>query len=144
MAPTRKSTLQAMLEIMFDLTTIELLIEQLGAASFMQTQAHLEQFTDRPHGHLSKWAQKIDKLQIHGEVDTIENTTTLNRPYNMNITSLTNDTNKFIKHLEYTAYTDGSKIEGKTGAGVIIYKHKEIIYKQSYSLPTSASNSKLN
>ena len=139
MAPIRRSTPQATLEIMFDLTPIELLIEQLGAASFLRTQAHLEHYTDRPNGHLSKWAEKIDKLQIHGEVDTIENTTTLNRPYNVNITSLTNDTNKFIKHSEYTAYTDGSKIEGRTGAGVIIYKHKEIIYKQSYSLPTRAS-----
>lgn len=37
------------------------------------------------------------------------------------------------------AYTDGSKMDGKTGAGVIIYKENEAIRKQSYSLPGKAS-----
>ena len=63
----------------------------------------------------------------------------MNRPYNVNIISLTNDTKKYIRHSEYTAYTDGSKIEGKIGAGLIIYQHKEIIYRQSYALPKEAS-----
>ena len=63
----------------------------------------------------------------------------LNRPYNVNIVNLTNDTKKYIRHSEYTAYTDGSKIDGKAGAGVIIYKLNKIIYRQSYSLPSNAS-----
>ena len=37
------------------------------------------------------------------------------------------------------AYTNGSKIDGKTGACVIIFKLNEIIYRQSYSLPSNAS-----
>ena len=139
MAPIRRSTPQACLEIMFGLTPIELLIEQLGVASFIRTRAHLQPFTETPNGHLKTWARMVDCLNLQDETDIIENTTTLNRPYNVNIVSLTNDTKKYIGHSEYTAYTDGSKIEGQTGAGVIIYKHNEIIYRQSYSLPSKAS-----
>ena len=57
----------------------------------------------------------------------------------MNIVSVTNDTRKYIRHSEYTAYTDGSKIDGKIGAGLIIYKYKKKKYRQSYSLPGNAS-----
>ena len=46
---------------------------------------------------------------------------------------------KNIQHSEYTTYTDGSKIDGKAGSGLVIFKHHEIIYKQSYNLPDNAS-----
>ena len=137
MAPIRRSTPQASLEIMFDLLPIELLIEQMGAASFIRTRNHLQPFT--PNGHLMKCEQIADRLNLQDEIDIIENTPSLNRPYNVNIISLTNDTKKYIRHSEYTAYTDGSKIDGRTGAGIIIYKKNEIIYRQSYSLPNKAS-----
>ena len=78
----------------------------------------------------------VDRLNLQEETDIIENTKTLNRRYNINIVSLTNDTKKYIGHSEYL---DGSKIDHKTGAGVIIYKKKDIIYRQSYSLPSRAS-----
>ena len=139
MAPIRRSTPQASMEIMFDLMPIELLIEQMGTASFIRTRAHLQTFADTQKGHLNKWAQIVNLLDIQEETDVIENTTTLNRPYNVNIVSLTNDTKKYILHSEYTAYTDGSKIDNKTGAGIVIYKKNEIIYRQSYSLPDKAS-----
>ena len=139
MAPIRQSTPQATLEILFELTPIKLLIEQLEAASFMRTKPHLDAFTNLRSRHLNIWAQIVDRLNIQEETDIIENVTILNRPYNVSIASLTNDTKKYIRHSEYTAYTDGSKIDDKTGAGVIVYKHNEIIYKQSYSLPPKAS-----
>ena len=93
-APIRRSTPQASLEIMFNLTPIELLIEQTGAASFLRTRSHLQPFTDTPNGHLNKWVQIVNNLNLPEETDIIENTTTLNRPYNVNIRSLTNDTKK--------------------------------------------------
>ena len=139
MAPIRRSTPQASMEIMFDITPIELLIEHMGAASFIRTRPHLQPFAETPNGHLKTWAKMVDNLNQGEETDMIENTTTLNRPYNINIVSLTNDTKKYIRHSEYTAYTDGSKIEDKTGAGIIIFKQNEIIYRQSYSLPGRAS-----
>ena len=125
MAPIRRSIPQASLEIMFGLTPIELLIEQIKAASFMRTKSHLQQLADTPEGYLNKWAQIVDRLQIKDETDIIENTTTLNHPYNVNIVSLSNDTKKYIRHSEYRAYTDRSKIDHRTGAGIIIYKHNE-------------------
>ena len=121
-------------EIMFDLTPIELLIKQLGTALFIRTRAHLQPFAKSPKGHLNKWAHIVDQLNLPIETDKIENTATLNHPYNANIASLSNDTKKYIGHSEYTAYTDGSKIDGKIGAGIIIYRQKEILYRQSYSL----------
>ena len=139
MAPIRRSTPQASLEIMFDLTPIELLIEQMGVASFIRTRSHLQPFADTPNGHLNKWATIVESLNLQDNTVMIESTTTLNRPYNVNIVSLTNDTKKYIAYSEYTAYTDGSKIDNKTGAGIIIYNKKKLIYKQSYSLPSEAS-----
>ena len=124
---------------MFDIMPVELLIGQMGTTSFIRTRPHLQQFENTPNGHLNKWAQIVDLLEIQEESDVIENKTNLNRPYNVNIVSLTNDTKKYISHSEYTAYTDGSKIDNKTGAGIIIYKKNEIIYRQSYSLPNKAS-----
>lgn len=97
MAPIRQLTPQASMEIMFDLTPIELLIEQMGAASFIRTRAHLQQFT--PNGHLTKWAEIMDRLNLPEKTDIIENTTTLNLPYNVNMMSLTNDTKKIYKAL---------------------------------------------
>ena len=91
MAPIRRSTPQTSLEIMFDLTSIELLLEQMGADSFMRTRTHLQPFTDAPGGYLNKWAQIIERLNLQEDTDIIENTT-LNRPYNVNIVSLINDT----------------------------------------------------
>ena len=105
----------------------------------MRTKAHLQPFTDTPYGHLNRWVQIVNRLDIPRETDVVENTIMLNRPYNVNIISVTNDTKKYIRHSEYIAHTDGSKIEGKTGAGVIICKLNEIIYRQSYSLPSNAS-----
>ena len=58
MTPIRRSTPQASLEIMFDLMPIELLIEQMGTASFIRTRNHLQPFEDTTNGHLNKWAPK--------------------------------------------------------------------------------------
>ena len=85
MAPIRHSTPQATLEIMFDLIPINLLIEQLGAASFMRTKAHLQPFTDTPNGHLNRWVQIVNRLDIPRETEVVENTIMLNRPCNANI-----------------------------------------------------------
>ena len=70
MAPIRRTALQASLEILFDLTPMELLIEQMGAASFMQTRLHLKQFADTPGGHLNIWGKKIEMLNIQRDNDT--------------------------------------------------------------------------
>ena len=57
----------------------------------------------------------------------------------MIIASLNEDSKKYIQHSEYTAYTDGSKIEGKAGAGTVIYQKNTLIYTQSFNLPNAAS-----
>ena len=100
MAPIRRSTPQASMEIMFNITPIELLIEHMGAASFIRTRPHLQPFADTPNGHLKSWAKTVDNIEQGKETDIIENTTTLNRPYNVNIVSLTNDTKNYIRHSE--------------------------------------------
>ena len=75
MAPIRRSTPQASMEIMFDLTPIELLIEQMGTALFIRTGSHMQPFPTTPNGHLNKWAQIVDRLNLQEETDIIENTT---------------------------------------------------------------------
>ena len=111
MAPIRRSTPQATLEIMFDIVPIHLLIEQLGAASFLRTKTHLQPDSDTPNGHLKRREQIVSLFDIPSNTDVIENTVMLNRPFNVNIVSLNDDSKKYIQHSEYTAYTDGSKID---------------------------------
>ena len=139
MTPIRRSTPQASMEIMFDITPIELLIEHMGAASFIRTRPHLQPVADTPNGHLNTWAKIVDNLDQNEETDRVENTTTLNRPYNVNIVSLTNDTKKYIRHSEYTAYTDSSKIDGKTGhstSSSILQQKQTEISCQIYKIPS--------
>lgn len=57
----------------------------------------------------------------------------------MIIASLNDDSKRYIQHSEYTAYTDGSKIEGKARSRIIIYHKNTLIYRQSYNLPSTAS-----
>ena len=54
-APIQRSTPHATPEIMFDIVPIDLLIEQLGAESFLRTKTHLQHFSDTPNGHLKRW-----------------------------------------------------------------------------------------
>ena len=70
MAPIRRSTPQAALEVLFDITPID-----LGAASFLRPKSHLQTYEDMSNGHLNKW----------------ESTVMLNRPYNVSIVSLDDD-----------------------------------------------------
>ena len=51
-APIRHSTPQATLEILFDLTPIDLLIQQLGTSSYLRTKPHIQIHEVAPNGHL--------------------------------------------------------------------------------------------
>ena len=73
MAPIRRSTPQATLEIMFDIVPIDLLIEQLGAASFLRTKSHLQPYSDTPNGHLKRWEEIVSQFDIPSNTDVIEN-----------------------------------------------------------------------
>ena len=44
-----------------------------------------------------------------------------------------------VKPSEYTVYTDGSKTDNGTGAGFVIYKKRERIHTNSFSLPNTAT-----
>ena len=103
---------------MFHLTPIELLIEQMGAASFIRTRAHLQPFTDTPNGHLKIWARVVDCLNLQEETDIIENTTTLNCPYNVNIVSLTNDTKNISDIQNIQLIRMAAKLKGKQELGL--------------------------
>ena len=59
-APNQRSPpQQATLEIMFDIAPIDLLIEQLGAASFLRTKTNLQPYSGTPNGHLKRWGQIV-------------------------------------------------------------------------------------
>ena len=53
------------------MTPIELLIEQMGTVLFIRMKSHLQPFTDTP-GHLNKWAQIVDRLNLQADTDIIE------------------------------------------------------------------------
>ena len=125
---------------MFDLTPMELLIEQLGAASLIRTRSHLQPFADTPKGQLNKWAQTVNQLDLQGEIYIIKKHNDALPPLQRKYSEPNKQHKKYVRHWEYTTYTDGSKIDGKTGAGIIIYKKNKIIYRQAtYSLSGKAS-----
>ena len=43
--------------------------------------------------------------------------------------------NKHLKRSQFNIYTDGRKLEGKCGAGYLIYKYRKQIYANSAQLP---------
>ena len=91
MAPIRRYTPQATLEMMFDIVPINLLIEQLGAASFLRTKTHLQPHRVTPNGHLKSWEQIVSWFDIPSNTYVIEDTVILNHPFNVNIVSLNDD-----------------------------------------------------
>ena len=46
-----------------------------------------------------------------------------------------NGSNKHLKRSQFNLYTDGSKLEGKCGAGYSIYKYRKQVYGNSAQLP---------
>ena len=116
MAPIQRSTPQATLKIMFDIVPIDLLTERSGATSFLRTKTHLQPYSDTPNGHLKRWEQIVSRFDIPRNTDVIENTVMLNRPFNVNIVSLNDDSKNYMQHSEYTAYTEGSKMDEKAGS----------------------------
>ena len=71
---------------MFDIVPIDLLIEQLRAASFLRTKTHLQPYSATPNRHLKRWEQIVSRFDIPSNTDVIENTVMLNRPFNVNST----------------------------------------------------------
>ena len=79
---------------MFDIVPIDLLIEQLGAASFLRTKTHLQPYSATPNGHLKRWEKIVSRFDIPSNTDVIENTVMLNQLFNVNIVSLNDNSKK--------------------------------------------------
>ena len=61
-----------------------------------------------------------------------------NKGYHVILSSFTSN-RVTIKPSEYTIYTDGSKTENGVGAGFAIYKKRERIHTDSFSLPNTST-----
>jgi ribonuclease HI len=89
-------------------------------------------------GHLKHWEQQCGHIYDEGQNMDIGCMDQAKRRYNINLSSFTGE-KKYQKRSQYTIYTDGSKQDGKAGAGYQIYKGKNAIMDGSMRLPDWAT-----
>jgi hypothetical protein len=132
------TTPQAALNIILDITPINLHIEELAISAFNRLEPVLS-FPWKP----SQNAKRIPHLWY---LRTLLESRCLNLPKTDSCKEEIFDRNfcinldsfdghrKHRQHMEYTVYTDGSKTQSGTGSGFVIYHKKDCIKTISYSL----------
>ena len=93
--------------------------------------------------HLQYWKNLINDYKIIAPKTVACNKRVWEKKYNVNLESFKGE-KKYLRHSEYTIYTDGSKkIEG-TGGGFVIYNYNKLIHTQSFKLKDQPRSTKQN
>ena len=88
--------------------------------------------------HLKYWQMTMRELGLNFANSDRCTQTKWSLGFRINRDSFTGEA-KHRKLSQYNVYTDGSRSEGQTGAGLVIYKGKNEISAKSYRLPDSAT-----
>ena len=88
--------------------------------------------------HLRSWQNKLDDLKIDLKRADRCNMTKWNEGFRINKDSFMGEA-KHRAHTQYNVYTVGSRIDDKTGSGLVIYKGKREILAESIRLPDFAT-----
>ena len=124
MAHVRKATPTDSLEVIYDLPPLDLMIKEMAAKAFVRLGCQTINYETKSHVYLiRKWLGTSWEYESH---DNDEKYTLWDRNFEVNIAD-GNDEIKDDKKIR--CYTDGSLMEGKAGAGVVIYKGKKILHK---------------
>ena len=141
MATISRRAPQASIEVLTDLLPIELHIKKLGMQALVRLREILPKqainYTKgrKRHGtpHLQYWHELLEANQIFLRTSDVCSQTVWDRTYTVNTASFDGH-RKHRTHSEYTVYTDGSKTNEGTGAGFIIYHHRDVVIYNSIKL----------
>ena len=139
-APTRA------LEIMTDIKPLHLFIQEAGLAAYIRLNKHLRHTWDGRYkrgksiitGHLKHWEEMTEVLDFGVNDSDKQVTSRQEFKYNVNLESLKGG-EKFLKTSQYNVYTDGSKIDGQVGAGLIIIQKDKPAIQRYIRLPDHCS-----
>ena len=138
---TTRSTPQASLEILYNIPPLDIHLQEIGLTTYARLQSqlgkpwHSKSTFKLPH--ITYWSNMLRDAVIEVEDDRC-NLTNWDKKYHTILSSFTNN-RLSVKPSEYTVYTDGSKTDNGTGAGFVIYKKRERIHTNSFSLPESST-----
>ena len=88
--------------------------------------------------HLYHWQQILDRYQINISHSDRCSELKWAAGFRVNRDSFTGDA-KHRTHTQYNAYTDGSRLNERTGSGLVIYKGKNEVHTRSVRLPDHAT-----
>ena len=135
LTPTTRSTPQAALEIMYNITPLDLHLTETGLKTYLRLKSQLDlpRHTIKVQNHLKYW----DSLQISAEplwqADDSCHESLWFKQYTVNLDSF-NGLKKHISPSEITVYTDGSKTEYGVGSGYVVYNKSRRIQTHSSKL----------
>ena len=119
LTPTSRTTPQAALEIILDTMPLHLFIQLTGLNAYNRLGKQLDipwrAENTMARTHLQFWEDYTEKAIGNMQDDRCRETI-WTRKVNINLESF-NGNSKYIRHSEYTIYTDGSKLKSDTGTG---------------------------
>ena len=142
---TRKSCPTRGLEIIYDMMPIHLHLEKTAISSYIRLEENLpkpwlnlKKKNIIPVSHLARIRETISKHEeLREQTDAIEEIAKENEFF-VNLESFEGG-KKHRQHTQYNIYTDGSKQNGKAGAGYVIQKGSTIIQRGSFKLRDEAT-----
>ena len=103
---------------MKDIMPIELMIQKDGISAYLRLKPQLEVQSAAQNKkyipHLQYWENPIEEYKIKLPMTDLCNTRVWEKIYNVHLESLEGGS-KYLRHSEYTVYTDGSKKEEGMG-----------------------------
>ena len=134
-----RSTPTSALEVMLDLMPLHLFCVQEAVDAVLEFDWHGTSHTkNHAVSHMKFLQDKMDTFGIRsGQTDGC-NTLMWDRKFKINRESFDGRA-KHRKLTQYNVYTDGSKLDGQTGSGLVVYKGREEIAQDWYRLPNAAT-----
>ena len=132
-APVRRSTPTLGLEVIYDLLPLDLHIKQLALNTMKRilpmTSSKWDGIGKNKNGHIKFWTKELDKL---GLITECNDKIIPDRLGNKNFEILDFETHGNDAEESYNniyVYTDGSKIDGLAGYGLILKRNKKSFYR---------------
>jgi ribonuclease HI len=134
-----RSTPTRAVELITGLVPLNLAIEEKAMLSYtrLKNKDPLSESLRATDSHLLYWKEKCENI---GDTSNTESRIEDCHPkkYDVNLSSFSGE-KKYSRRSQYTVYTDGSKLNGKLGAGYQIYKGTEPFAHGSVKLPDWAT-----